>query len=92
MAGRKRKMLVSAAPELVVVNHESKRCVRLPPGLGSEVTPTRSQYFIKNQEHRLGEDFFNQPCVSLAKAFLGKVSSHFIQFHQASYVPVDDVG
>lgn len=34
----------------------------------------RSRYFTKNEkQHRLGEDFFKQPCISLAKAFLGKV-------------------
>ncbi|CAG5897951.1 unnamed protein product [Menidia menidia] len=34
----------------------------------------RSHYFTKNDvQHRLGEDFFRQPCISLAKAFLGKV-------------------
>lgn len=35
----------------------------------------RSQYFIKDDlQHRLGEDFFNQPCITLAKEFLGKVT------------------
>ncbi|KAJ0001246.1 hypothetical protein NQD34_006266 [Periophthalmus magnuspinnatus] len=34
----------------------------------------QSHYFIKNNPKlRLGEDFFKQPCISLAKAFLGKV-------------------
>lgn len=34
----------------------------------------RSHYFIKTDlQDRLGEDFFNQPCISLAKEFLGKV-------------------
>lgn len=34
----------------------------------------RSRYFTKNElQHRLGEDFFKQPCITLAKAFLGKV-------------------
>lgn len=40
----------------------------------------QSHYFTKknDMQHRLGEDFFKQPCISLAKAFLGKVmlSSH----------------
>lgn len=37
----------------------------------------RSRYFTKNEkQHRLGEDFFKQPCISLAKAFLGKVLVH----------------
>lgn len=37
----------------------------------------RSHYFttsdLQQQQHRLGQDFFNQPCIALAKAFLGKV-------------------
>lgn len=34
----------------------------------------QSPYFIKSDPKlRLGEDFFKQPCISLAKAFLGKV-------------------
>lgn len=34
----------------------------------------RSHYFTKNDlQHRLGEEFFNQSCIRLAKAFLGKV-------------------
>uniref|UniRef100_A0A4W5KC75 DNA-3-methyladenine glycosylase n=1 Tax=Hucho hucho TaxID=62062 RepID=A0A4W5KC75_9TELE len=34
----------------------------------------KSQYFSKEGDpQRLGEEFFNQPCISLAKAFLGKV-------------------
>lgn len=38
------------------------------------VETDRSHYFLKNsQQHRLGEDFFKQPCIRLAKAILGKV-------------------
>lgn len=34
----------------------------------------RSRYFPDNNpQSRLGEDFFSQPCISLAKALLGKV-------------------
>lgn len=34
----------------------------------------RSRYFPdNNRQSRLGEDFFSQPCISLAKALLGKV-------------------
>lgn len=38
--------------------------------------PLTSQYFSKEPEGdvRLGEKFFDQPCICLAKAFLGKVS------------------
>ncbi|XP_043955447.1 DNA-3-methyladenine glycosylase isoform X1 [Gambusia affinis] len=36
--------------------------------------PERSHYFSYNEpQRRLRQDFFNQPCISLAKAFLGKV-------------------
>lgn len=55
--------------------------------LKREVSPAelenteRSHYFIKNDlQHRLGEDFFNQPCITLAKEFLGKVT-HRHQFN-----------
>ncbi|KAM3864437.1 DNA-3-methyladenine glycosylase [Diretmus argenteus] len=81
MAGRKRKMLsaaAAAAPPEATINHESHGDVKDPPAKlksihcehvsGAEV---RSE--TKNQDHRLGEGFFNQPCVSLAKTFLGKV-------------------
>uniref|UniRef100_A0A3B3B384 DNA-3-methyladenine glycosylase n=1 Tax=Oryzias melastigma TaxID=30732 RepID=A0A3B3B384_ORYME len=37
------------------------------------VVSERSQYFTREPQHRLGEDFFHQPCISLAKALLGKV-------------------
>ncbi|XP_069571630.1 DNA-3-methyladenine glycosylase [Brachyistius frenatus] len=38
------------------------------------VETERSHYFTGDDlQHRLGEEFFQQPCVSLAKAFLGKV-------------------
>lgn len=34
----------------------------------------RSRYFTENNlQSRLGDDFFHQPCISLAKALLGKV-------------------
>ncbi|KAI1883967.1 hypothetical protein AGOR_G00221540 [Albula goreensis] len=52
--------------------------IRAPPvGGGIEGTLSTggitSQYFTKEREVRLGEEFFDQPCVNLAKAFLGKV-------------------
>ncbi|KAM6904819.1 DNA-3-methyladenine glycosylase [Xenentodon cancila] len=37
------------------------------------VETEQSRYFSKNPQPRLGEGFFCQPCVRLAKAFLGKV-------------------
>ncbi|CAK6971195.1 DNA-3-methyladenine glycosylase [Scomber scombrus] len=39
----------------------------------------QSHYFTKTRadlQHRLGEEFFKQPCIRLAKAFLGKVLVH----------------
>ncbi|XP_038143894.1 DNA-3-methyladenine glycosylase [Cyprinodon tularosa] len=35
--------------------------------------PEQSRYFSTEPQRRLEQDFFNQPCISLAKAFLGKV-------------------
>ncbi|XP_029913726.1 DNA-3-methyladenine glycosylase isoform X2 [Myripristis murdjan] len=73
MAGRKR---------MKKVDHENQGDVKVCPAKlrslhcenapGAE-TEQLSPYFKKHQQHRLGEDFFNQPCISLAKAFLGKV-------------------
>lgn len=73
MAGRKRKKLaLAAAPE-----HDKQtglKAAKLKEPIQSKNTPERSPYFMKNTlQHRLGKDFFNQPCISLAKAFLGKV-------------------
>lgn len=43
----------------------------------------KSHYFTKKDpQHRLGEDFFKQPCISLAKALLGKV---MLTFHRPSF-------
>uniref|UniRef100_A0A8C4ISG5 DNA-3-methyladenine glycosylase n=1 Tax=Dicentrarchus labrax TaxID=13489 RepID=A0A8C4ISG5_DICLA len=68
MAGRKRKMLAAAAPEQTVNKHKNRTDLKL------NAETERSQYFTKNnQQHRLGEEFFNQSCLSLSKAFLGKV-------------------
>lgn len=42
----------------------------------SRAETERSRYFTETEllrQHRLGEEFFKQPCISLAKAFLGKV-------------------
>lgn len=44
------------------------------PDKSQSADTERSHYFIKKEpQHRLGEDFFNQPCITLAKEFLGKV-------------------
>lgn len=62
--GRKRKQLPAAEQ---TGNKQAKQTAASP--VGQEVREV-SLYFSS----RLGEDFFNQPCVSLAKAFLGKVT------------------
>lgn len=42
---------------------------------GGDSSPKSSKYFAieKKNSSRLEADFFNQPCVSLAKSFLGQV-------------------
>lgn len=49
-------------------------------GEGMDEDPTCSQYFPSKADNgtRLRSAFFNQPCVDLAKALLGKVSIEFI--------------
>lgn len=41
----------------------------------ADASPKSSKYFVieKKNSPQLQEDFFNQPCVSLAKSFLGQV-------------------
>lgn len=86
MAGRKRKMLAlgeTAAPgrdvnkrvnksDLNGSHPELKRASTCENDRSAEAE--RSRYFPDNNpQSRLGEDFFSQPCISLAKALLGKV-------------------
>ncbi|XP_076000320.1 DNA-3-methyladenine glycosylase [Genypterus blacodes] len=79
MAGRKRK--VAAAGEQAGFGCENQAAVRFsPPAPAKKKKPVegveeeQSRYFGTNDPKlRLGESFFLQPCVSLAKAFLGKV-------------------
>ncbi|MEQ2305631.1 hypothetical protein AMECASPLE_039723 [Ameca splendens] len=40
----------------------------------------RSHYFNGDPRRRLEQDFYSQPCISLAKAFLGKVSEICLNF------------
>lgn len=42
---------------------------------GANPSPKSSKYFVieKEKSAQLQEDFFNQPCVNLAKSFLGQV-------------------
>ncbi|XP_068434101.1 DNA-3-methyladenine glycosylase [Clinocottus analis] len=72
MAGRKRKTSQQALnpTDLKVSDAKLNKKCDNPESPETE----RSHYFIKDDlQHRLGEDFFNQPCISLAQAFLGKV-------------------
>ncbi|MED6295615.1 hypothetical protein CHARACLAT_033620 [Characodon lateralis] len=40
--------------------------------------PERSHYFNGEPRRRLEQDFYSQPCISLAKAFLGKVPVKYV--------------
>lgn len=86
MAGRKRRisnLKASAAPvpnvnkretktDLNVSDPEVKRSFRHEKGKCAETALSR--YFTENNiQRRLGDDFFQQPCITLAKAMLGKV-------------------
>lgn len=86
MAGRKRKMLAlgeTAAPGRDVNKRVNKSDLngsysKLKGASTCETDRSaeaeRSHYFPDNNtQSRLGEDFFSQPCISLAKALLGKV-------------------
>ncbi|XP_059203556.1 DNA-3-methyladenine glycosylase [Centropristis striata] len=87
MAGRKRKMLAltvaGAAPEQAVNKrkNQTESTLIVPPAKlenKCEIAPSteteRSHYFTDNDlQHKFGEGFFNQPCIRLAKALLGKV-------------------
>nr|XP_014429784.1 DNA-3-methyladenine glycosylase isoform X2 [Pelodiscus sinensis] len=46
--------------------------------LDGNSSPISSKYFCeeKRTSSRLGTDFFNQPCISLAKSFLGQILVH----------------
>ncbi|TDH03095.1 hypothetical protein EPR50_G00159370 [Perca flavescens] len=82
----KRKMLalttLAAAPEQAVNKHENRTDLTLkvsPAKLkkcenAQSAETEQSNYLTKSDlQHKLAEDFFNQSCISLAKAFLGKV-------------------
>lgn len=68
-------------PAAVAADHQSDIQVAVKRGKsigksngGDSGHDLKSQYFsCKSNDLRLGEDFFNQPCVCLAKALLGKV-------------------
>uniref|UniRef100_A0A1A7YFJ8 DNA-3-methyladenine glycosylase n=1 Tax=Iconisemion striatum TaxID=60296 RepID=A0A1A7YFJ8_9TELE len=69
MAARKRK-----TPDPTQKESASSKLKPSEKPAAPSVEPERSHYFSNNVvQHRLEQDFFNQPCISLAKAFLGKV-------------------
>ncbi|XP_056143533.1 DNA-3-methyladenine glycosylase [Lampris incognitus] len=85
MAGRKRKTPGAVALQ-PAANDDRRGDVQDPPAPLKSIlaqndpdaeVPSEIEfsYYFKNdrREHRLGEDFFDQPCIGLAKAFLGKV-------------------
>lgn len=94
MAGRKRKIknLTAAVtqPEPGLLNRNRKRTF-LPDSpkepIKCEITeslePEQSHYFNQKNDlpRKLGQEFFNQPCISLAKAFLGKVLHLYTCFY-----------
>lgn len=87
MAGRKRKTLAlieTAAPVSTGSKHKCRTDRTVSPAKlkkstfssdDHSVETETSHYFAKHgsTQHKLGEDFFRQPCVSLAKALLGTV-------------------
>uniref|UniRef100_A0A3Q3WVQ9 DNA-3-methyladenine glycosylase n=1 Tax=Mola mola TaxID=94237 RepID=A0A3Q3WVQ9_MOLML len=90
MAGRKRKTFAltrTETPAQAVNTHEPRSDLKISPAKlkraigcdngGTSAETERSQYFCSNNnsQRRLGGDFFNQCCIRLAKALLGKVLS-----------------
>ncbi|KAM3597791.1 uncharacterized protein V6R79_009246 [Siganus canaliculatus] len=80
MAGRKRKIALTVISGQQEVNKTTKQAAlkknKKPVDYENSTSAEseRSHYFTKNEQRdRLGEDFFRQPCISLAKALLGKV-------------------
>ncbi|CAJ1076032.1 DNA-3-methyladenine glycosylase isoform X1 [Xyrichtys novacula] len=77
MSGRKRRMVeVSRAAEPAENSQKKRSDLTLKKPIQCESHETeRSPYFPPkcDLQLRLGEDFFNQPCINLAQAFLGKV-------------------
>lgn len=90
MAGRKRKLLslTAAAAAAAANTHDNQPDLKLKVSPAKQKKPIQnpqsaeteqSHYFTKTKpdlQHRLGEEFFKQPCISLARAFLGKVLVH----------------
>lgn len=79
MAERKRKVVTqtAAAAEQAVNNLRVSPARRKKPVQrdNQSVETERSHYFTDNEpQRRLGEGFFSRPCISLAKALLGKVT------------------
>lgn len=73
-------LTLAAAPEQAANKHKNRTDLKLKASSAKLkktiecVETVRSHYFNNNDlQLRLGEDFFSQSCISLAKAFLGKV-------------------
>lgn len=84
----------AAAPDQQAANkHENQTDFKLKISPAKQKKPIhnvqsiekeQSHYFTKTRpdlQHRLGEEFFKQPCISLAKAFLGKVMPFSVFLH-----------
>lgn len=68
-----------AKTDLNVSDPDLKRSFRCEKDLSAETA--RSSYFTENSiKSRLGDDFFHQPCITLAKALLGKVREEVRDF------------
>ncbi|XP_052536393.1 DNA-3-methyladenine glycosylase isoform X2 [Tympanuchus pallidicinctus] len=73
---RKRKLLAQLSAlqsnSSIPLSDALKSPTTIPDGNSS---PTSSKYFVteKKQSSQLEADFFNQPCISLAKSFLGQI-------------------
>lgn len=99
MAGRKRKMLAltpAGTPE-ETVNKQIDLVGKISPAKlkkpihqsedNQSAETEKSHYFTKKDpQHRLGDEFFNQPCISLAKALLGKVMLTSYQYSTGIHV------
>ncbi|KAL0992867.1 hypothetical protein UPYG_G00100340 [Umbra pygmaea] len=66
MSGRKRKQSWESEDQTKPHDKDRSDGVHVKSGM------VKSHYFL-DYHQRLGEQFFNQPCISLAKALLGKV-------------------
>ncbi|XP_045139708.1 DNA-3-methyladenine glycosylase isoform X2 [Echinops telfairi] len=72
---RQKQRLAEAEPPDTARMPPSKKPCSGPP---ATLSPQRSIYFLSPREPpaRLGPEFFNQPAVALAQAFLGQLADH----------------